>query len=214
MHEMPNARCTMLKERHGRSRVAVVLRVFLALCIVPCALMSGACAKAQAKAAPDGPPLAVPAPPPRVLLPVEEPPLAEENPPAPEESAPPPPRPRPAPAPPRRATSPPQTPPAEEPKPETPTAQTPPVTEPAAPRPVTPADAAADKRVRDVMTKAANDLGRIYYQRLSADGKAQYDLSKRFSDQAEQALKDRNYAYAATLADKAADLARELLGGR
>jgi hypothetical protein len=211
---MHTAHCTLPDDRRGRSRATVVLRVLLAVCVLQVALIAGACAKAQAKAAPDGPPLAVPAPPPRVLLPVEEPPVAEETPPAPEESAPPPPRPRPAATPPRRATSTPQSPPVEESKPETPAAQAPPVSEPAAPRPVTPADAAAEKRVRDVMTKAATDLGRIYYQRLSADGKAQYDLSKRFNEQADQALKDRNYAYAATLADKAAALASELLGSR
>jgi hypothetical protein len=44
------------------------------------------------------------------------------------------------------------------------------------------------------------------------DARAQYDQSKRFTQQAEQALKDRNFVFAATLADKAAALAVELVG--
>jgi len=175
--------------------------------------MTGACAKAQAKATPDGPPLMVPAPPPRVLLPVEEPPLAE-NPPTQEESAPPPAsRPAPRPAPPRNrtATQPQQTPP-EEPRTDAPAVQ-PPATEPVA-RPVAQADPAAERRVRDVLRRAASDLGRVDYRRLSADGQGQYENAKRINDQAEAALKDRNYSFATTLADKAAAIATELLGGR
>jgi outer membrane biosynthesis protein TonB len=173
--------------------------------------LAGGCAKAQAKAAPQGPPLSVPAPPPRVLAPVEEEPLAE-NPPTPEPVATPPrqaPKPPPAVAPRRPATTATAEP---EPKPETPVP--PPATEPpaAAPRPnPTQADLAAAQKVRDVVKRALNDLGNVTYQKLSQDGKAQYDQSKRFTDQAEQALTDRNYAFAATLADKAATLATELL---
>ena len=80
-------------------------------------------------------------------------------------------------------------------------------------RPASPArDAAAEKDVRDTLARAARDLGRVNYGRLSADARAQYDQSKRFTQQAEQALKDRNFVFAATLADKAATLAAELLG--
>ena len=68
--------------------------------------------------------------------------------------------------------------------------------------------------MRDLLTRAARDLNRVDYGRLSADGRAQYQQSKRFSQQAEQALKDRNFVFATTLADKAATLATELLGGR
>jgi outer membrane biosynthesis protein TonB len=174
------------------------------------------CAKAQAKAAPEGPPLSVPAAPPRVLAPVDSEPLAE-NPPAPEPVATPtPPRTnaRPA-APPRRPTTTttttepePKSEPAPPPAP-APAAETP----PAAPRPATVAvDAAAEKRVRDQLKKATADLNRVDYKKLSADGKAQYEQSKRFNDQAEQALKDRDYVFASTLATKAAALATELLG--
>ncbi len=64
--------------------------------------------------------------------------------------------------------------------------------------------------MRDVMARASRDLGRVDYGRLSREGKAQYDQSKRFSEQAEQALKEKNFVYAMTLADKAAMLAAEL----
>ena len=72
--------------------------------------------------------------------------------------------------------------------------------------------AAAEQKVRDQLGRAAKDLSRVDYQKLSTDGRLSYDQSKRFAEQAEQALKDRNTPFAATLADKAAALAAELLG--
>jgi hypothetical protein len=63
-----------------------------------------------------------------------------------------------------------------------------------------------------MLTRASRDLSRVDYSRLSSDSRAQYEQSKRFSEQAEQALKERNLIFAATLADKAATLAAELLG--
>jgi hypothetical protein len=66
--------------------------------------------------------------------------------------------------------------------------------------------------VRDLLARAARDLSRVDYGRLSSEGRSNYDQSKRFSQQAEQALKDRNFAFATTLADKSASLAGELLG--
>ena len=197
-----------MRKINGGSRSRAVLFAF---CILHFALLAGGCAKAQAKAAPQGPPLSVPAPPPRVLAPVEEEPLAE-NPPTPEPVATPPrqtPKPPPAVAPRRPATT-----ATAEPEPKQETPVQPPTTETpvTAPRPnPTQADLAAAQKVRDVVKRALNDLGNVTYQKLSQDGKAQYDQSKRFTDQAEQALTDRNYAFAATLADKAATLATELL---
>jgi hypothetical protein len=63
-----------------------------------------------------------------------------------------------------------------------------------------------------VLARAARDINQVNYSRLSAEGRSQYDQSKRFSIQAEQALRERNLVFAATLADKAATLATELLG--
>jgi len=182
------------------------------------ALSVGACAKAQAKVATDGPPLAVPEPPSRVIVPPDEP-LASapppETPPAPAPRA----AARSAPAP-RRANA-----ASAAPEPETKTetpAPTPPITAQPTPPPTEPprelrpalsaADPAEEKKVRDVLQRAARDLRRVNYQKLTSEGRAQYDQSKRFSDQADQAIKERNYVYAGTLADKAAALAAELPG--
>lgn len=159
-----------------------------------------ACAKARAEVAPpDGPPLQVPSPPSRVLVPLEElvapPPAPEPEPPPVAEAPRTPPRPvepRPQPAPP------PVAPPA--------------VTEPRDLRATSPASADSERSVRETLARAARDIVRVEYSRLSADGRAQYDQSRRFSAQAEQALRERNLIFAATLADKAATLAAELLG--
>jgi type IV secretory pathway VirB10-like protein len=166
--------------------------------LVTCALvasMAGACAKARAESAPEGPPLQIPVPPEHVLVPVEPPvenaaaaprtPAARPAPPA---------KPQP-PAP--VATAPPAQPPATE------------ARELTAP---SPASGANERSVKDVLTRASRDLNRVDYSRLSTDARAQYEQSKRFSEQAEQALKERNLIFAATLADKAATLAAELLG--
>ncbi len=175
-------------------------------------MLASGCAKTQAASVPDGPPLAVPAAPPRVLAPRADEPLAE-NPPEPPPATTPPPTnasqpPRPRPRPPTTATT-----PVEEPKPAETPAPPPVTTEAPVVRPVpTQADAAADRRVRDVMRRAATDLQTVDYQKLSADGKAQYERRSASTSRPKQALKDRNYAFALTIADKAAAIATELQG--
>jgi len=167
------------------------------------ALSASGCAKAGAAVVPDGPPLQVPVPPQRVLAPVEEvsvpPPVAEpETPPA----AAVPPRP-----PARPVTEP-------KPQPPAPAPAAPPPAPVAAPRDLraaSPANAATERSVRDTLARAARDINRVNVTRLSAEERAQYEQSKRFSAQAEEALKERNLIFAATLADKAATLATELL---
>jgi outer membrane biosynthesis protein TonB len=180
-----------------------------AFCILHFAFIVTGCAKTQAASVPDGPPLAVPAPPPRVIAPAADTPLAE-NPPVPEPAATPPPTPaRPATPPRRQPTT--ATTAAEEPKPAEPPVTPPASTEAPVVRPVpTQVDAAAERKVRDDMRKAATDLQRVDYQKLSANGKLQYEAAKRFLEQAEQELKDRNYAFAKTVADKAVLIATEL----
>ena len=141
----------------------------------------------------------MPAPPARVLIPVDAPaPLAAQpEPELPPTAVAPKPAPKPVaakpqPAPPVAAQAPPV--------PDTRQLQTNAVT-----------SAAAERNVRDLLARAARDLGRVNYNRLSTDARAQYDQSKRFSEQAQQALRERNFVFAATLADKAATLAAELL---
>ena len=164
------------------------------------------CGKAQAKTSPDGPPLAMPAPPPRVLAPADEPLAA-----APAELT------EPAPAPPNPARrAPARSPNAPVQKPD----QAPPVEPPPQPAPDAPAEPAptlrapgvAEKPVRDRLFEANRDLGQVDYAKLSVDGRAQYEQSKRFIQQAEDALRTQNIVFAQTLADKAATLAAQLLG--
>jgi hypothetical protein len=171
------------------------------------AASAAGCAKAQAKDIAGGPPLDVPAPPERVLAPVEEEPVLVSAPP-PAEAAPP-------------AATAPRTPPRPPVRrdPEPPPAAAAPTTPQPAPepprelRPASPAaDAAAERESRDALARAARDLGRVDYGKLNPDARAQYDQSKRFVEQAQQALKDRNFVFAATLSDKAAALAAELVG--
>jgi outer membrane biosynthesis protein TonB len=177
-----------------------------------CVVLASGCAKARAETAPDGPPLEMPAPPPRVLAPVDQPlpataavpdpPVAEPRPPA---------------RPPVRRGTPAEAEARPEPPPAPAAAIAPPEPAPAETRELraAPSNAAtAERGVRDLLTRASRDLNRVDYGRLSADGRTQYEQSKRFSQQAEQALRDRNFVFAATLADKAATLATELLGGR
>ncbi len=180
-----------------------------------CVALAGAgCAKAQAKTVPDGPPLEMPAPPARVITPAEEPIVAtpaepSEPAPAPASAA-------------RRPTRRPATTTEATQKPdatsspgatEAPAASAP---EPAAttgpPAPTLRAPGSAEKPIRDRVGIAQRDLARVDYSRLTEDGKAQYEQSKRFIQQAEQALKEQNFVFAQTLADKAATLAAELLG--
>jgi len=70
-----------------------------------------------------------------------------------------------------------------------------------------------ERRVRTQLTQATNDLNRINYQALNADGRTQYDTVKGFVRQAEEALRAKNLPFASNLADKAAALAAQL-GGR
>jgi outer membrane biosynthesis protein TonB len=207
---MRNAQCSMPNDKRG----GVIRAVLFALCIVHSALLASGCAKTQAASVPDGPPLAVPAAPPRVIAPPADEPLAE-NPPEPQPAATPPPTnasqpPRPRP----RATTTGTT-PAEEPKPAETPVPPPASTEAPVVRPV-PAtvDAAAERRIRDTMRKAQADLQRVDYQKLSANGKLQYEQAKGFIEQTERELKDRNYVFLTTIVDKATQIATELLAAR
>jgi hypothetical protein len=160
-----------------------------------CASAIAGCAKARAQTVPDGPPLAMPAPPPRVVTPPEEPQVAIAAPPVEAPVAAPP-------------AAPPRTPPPTPPRTNTPPA--PGAGEARASRPSA-ADVAEERKVREVLVGASRAIDRVNRGRLNADGRAQYDQSKRLAEQAEQAVKERDWVFAMTLADKAATLAAELL---
>jgi hypothetical protein len=180
-------------------------------------LTAGGCTKLRAKSTPDAPPLDVPAPPPRVVesSDTEAPPPV----PLPEEPA------RHPAAGARRPTPPPRTEPpkTEAPKPDT-SATPPQATETAKPpeepaRPPTTlqtippgAEPEVERSIRQQLTRATSDLGRVDYRALNTDGRMQYDTSKNLVRQAEDALRVKNLMYAKSLADKAATLAAQLAG--
>lgn len=182
------------------------------LAVLLLAAGAAACAKPRALTVPDGPPLAMPLPPPRVFQPAEEPP--HEPPPEPEVVAEEPPKP--APRPPARRPAPAPTAEAAKPEPEPPAAAVAPPGpgDPARELRATPsaADATAERQVRDTLNRANRDLNRVNQRRLSAEGRSQFEQAKRFAEQAVEALKERNFVFAATLADKAATLASQLAG--
>ena len=177
------------------------------------ALLASGCAKAKAQTvSAEGPPLTVPTPPPRLVAAAE--PLAPEEPvpdPLPAASVPPPAEAAPPPVP----SPPPAAAPAPRPAARKPEAEVVPAETVRSPRDLRPAPsaetAAEERRVHDLIGRAMKDLNRVDYRALSPEGKAQYDQSKRFADQAESAVKDRNLPFAQTLADKAATLAAGLL---
>lgn len=176
--------------------------------VVVVATLGSACAKPQAQVAVEPPPpLMVPAPPPRIIVPPDPtPPEPPEEVPLPTTPS----RPRPArPAPPRPDR-------AEPPKPaETAEAAKPPngqetTTTPTPPLEMQPGDR-GDGAVRQQLSKAADDLQKVNYVALSNDLKVQYDTAKRFITLGEQALREQNLIFAATLADKAGAIATLLL---
>jgi hypothetical protein len=75
-----------------------------------------------------------------------------------------------------------------------------------------PTDAESERKINDLTRRANQALNGVYYQGLSPQRKEQYESVKQFLTGADQALKERNFTYAETLADKAAKLATELLG--
>lgn len=173
--------------------------------IVTVVILSGtACAKARANTEPALPELMPPPPPPRVVevFAVEPVPTIE---PSPVESA--------------LATPPVKTPPKTIAKPEPPKPEeTPVLTErPAATAPtltLKPApgvQAQTEASIRKHLERASRDLQRVNYAALNADGRAQFDIARGFMQQAEEALKATNLAFASKLADKAATMAAVLV---
>jgi hypothetical protein len=176
-------------------------------------LLTG-CATAKAATAVAGPPLAVPEPPPRVLVPAEAEPLASTTI-APETPLASEPRVQPTPPQPRRASSvrsdadtrPESAAPAA-------TAAVAPGTNVDTPRELRPVPSAADPalegRVQTLLTRTANQLRCVDYDRLSNVNKKNYNDSKHFSDTAHEGVKARNFPYAYSAAEKAVQLAESL----
>jgi hypothetical protein len=70
----------------------------------------------------------------------------------------------------------------------------------------------AERRITELLRNASRDLNRVDYRGLTRGGREQYDQAKGFTEEAEKALRERNFVYAQTAADKAAKLASELAG--
>jgi hypothetical protein len=164
------------------------------------------------------PPLVVPVVPPRLVGPV----VVEDDAPLPVAEAP-----APAPAPPAQRPARPAPRPAgngaAKPEPAgTPaegTAKTDTPAEPAPPPPAEPLlrtpetvnDTEAEKRVREILGRAEQNLAKVDYRALTANGRAQADTARRFITQADAALKNRSLNFARYLADKAETLSTSLL---
>jgi hypothetical protein len=180
--------------------------VACAALLAPLAVGAG-CAKKHAGAQPGGPPLETPPAPPRVVSSLIEseptvtaaPPIEGPSPrPTPDASRPAAPRPE-RPVPPATAAS------------ETPVAPPLPADEPPRTLQTTPNAGQAEQRIRGLLANASRDLNKIDYRVLSVDAQAQYDTAKRFTEQADEALKTKNFVFAEQLADKAAAIAAQLL---
>lgn len=171
-------------------------------------LLASGCVRPRPQVAEAPPPLEVPVVPPRVVAALPEEPEEEVAPADPRprrQTRPVRPRPRPAPAEASKEPAPaPAEPPAEAPRP----------AEPATVlrTPETADDSEAARRVREALGRANGQLGRVNAGALGKDARAQYDTARRFIDQAEGALRARNYMFASYLADKAETLARGLVG--
>jgi len=208
MQECKNARM------HGRTRLKRVASALVHSCILCiCAFLVSSCASAQAKGAAAGPPLDVPAPPSRVVEPIvaEVPqplPLPEDPRPAPVRPV------RPAAAAPSAAR--PETPRTDAAAAEPPKAEEPPKPPPTTPTTLQTTTAAAEgeveRGIRATLTRATADLGRINYRALNAEAKAQYDTARRFIQQADEAIRQKNLVLAKNLADKAAGIAAQQAG--
>lgn len=92
-------------------------------------------------------------------------------------------------------------------EPEKPAAQPPALTLKPAPG----SQSTTESSIRSLMSSASRNLSRVDYGSLNQDGKAQYDMAKRFMQQAEDALRNGNLVFAGKLADKAATMASVLV---
>jgi hypothetical protein len=189
------------------------LSAFLLFCL---AGAQSACVRAQAKVTPDQP-LEVPAPPPReVDVADSEPPPLVPLVAEPARNTPPRSRREPARTEPARPdpTKPDQPLPIEAPKPPEEIKPAPAPAPPATTLQTAPATAETEQErgIRVTMSRANADLNRIDYRALNKEARTQYDQAKRFVQQADAALREKNLMFAKSVADKAAVIAAQLAG--
>jgi hypothetical protein len=179
---------------------------FLLLALVAGVSLAGAaCAKVQARTEPEMPVLTPPPPPPRVVETYIDEPLRTVEPSPVDTALVTPPSKSPA-RPPVARPEPPKTEPVRT-EPERPVAAPPTLTL----KPVPGSETKTEASIRSLMERASRDLQRINYAALDADGRAQFETARRFMQQAEEAMKSGNLAFAGKLADKAATMAAVLI---
>jgi hypothetical protein len=68
----------------------------------------------------------------------------------------------------------------------------------------------AERQIRDIIGRANALLGKVNYQKLTAERQKAYNQAKQFIEGAEGAIRDAKFEYALELAEKAETLAKEL----
>ena len=184
-----------------------------AVVVAALSLTATGCTRKVIAAAPPPVPLAVPSVPPRIVGPV----VVPEERPQPVAEAPTAPTQRPASRPARAANRPPD--PAET-AVEDPQRARAEGAEPVAASP-TPApllrtrdtanDVEAAKKVQEVLRRAEQNLAKVNYRGLSANGRKDADTARRFITQAGEALEKRQLVFAASMAEKAEQLSTSLV---
>ena len=183
-----------------------------AVVVAALSLTATGCTRKVIAAAPPPVPLAVPSVPPRIVGPV----VVPDERPQPVAEAPATPTQRPASRPPRPAVPilPPRRPSRTRngPAPKGPSRP---------PRPSTPApllrtrdtanDVEAAKKVQEVLRRAEQNLAKVNYRGLSANGRKDADTARRFITQAGEALEKRQLVFALSMADKAEALSTSLV---
>ncbi|HXT70929.1 MAG TPA: hypothetical protein VN700_14305 [Vicinamibacterales bacterium] len=168
-------------------------RILLAACIGAIALALTSCTKTEAKTPGPAPiSLKVPEPPARLNIPV---------------SAEPPPPPPPSTEKPTPPTTPPARTPRATPAPTPVPAPTPPPATGTEPPPVVQTSGDYETRARERLAVADQYIAKVQRGSLGRAAQEQYDSAQRFIKAANDALKLRNFVYAAYCADKAATLA-------
>ena len=182
-----------------------------AVVVAALSLTATGCTRKVIAAAPPPVPLAVPSVPPRIVGPV----VVQDERPQPVAEAPATPTQRPASRPPR-----PRPDPAAETAVEDPQRARAEGAEPAAAA-VTPApllrtrdtanDVEAAKKVQEVLRRAEQNLAKVNYRGLSANGRKDAETARRFITQAGEALEKRQLVFALSMADKAEALSTSLV---
>jgi hypothetical protein len=181
-----------------------------AVVLAALSLTAAGCTKKVIAAAPAPVPLAVPSVPPRIVGPV----VVPDERPQPVAEAPAVPAQRPASRPARPANRPPD--PAAETPVEDPQraraegAETAPAPAPLLRTRETANDAEAAKKVQEVLRRAEQNLAKVNYRGLSANGRKDADTARRFITQAGEALEKRQLVFALSMADKAEALSTSL----